>query len=820
MTSLGEAVIEVGADADGFTRDVNGRLRDARGRFVKAGDDAGKGFSLGLRKGLGGGVKSFGQLEFSLAKVAAGASGLLSSIVPLPAALGGVAAGVVAIGGAAAQASASALSAGGALASLGLAAATLQVGTIGLSDAFEAQSEALTELARTGAVTAETQEALDEAMQGLAPSARGVVRAVGDIGPAWQKVQQAVQQDLFEGLGNTLREVSDAVLPAVRTGLTQTAGTLNAAAQSFGDFITAGGGAELLDGILVGLNETLEALLPGIGDIGVGLLEIFDGALGPSQDLAEAFSNAAESFREWAESVNASGALTEFLEGANDIAGDLLGILGNLGSILGSVFGAGAEQGATLLSIFEEATGKLADFLNTVEGQDALQSFFDLIKITGDTIGELGAVVGPIFEGIGDVLEALLPHVSALRDALLPVATVLGETIGGLLTVLAPVLGVLAGVIVGVVEAIAPLVTTLLETLVPAVGEIVGVFMEELVPAFGELLPAIQPFVTFFIASLIPTIKGAIQIATGIIKGLVKVISGVVNVIAGIMTGDWSRVWKGVKQIVEGNIDVMIGIVRGLWTVIKGRVNAIAGILPGIGESFGDAWRDAKRWIDNLIQGVRNIPGNFRRGLQAIGSALRSRIIDPFFNVNARVRNAIGNLIDRVKAIPRRITNALGNIGRLLYNAGRNVIGGLIDGIWSQIGAIANAMYGVTSTIRSYLPFSPAKVGPLSGSGNPEASGETIARMLSEGIARGTRQASAAMSSGLQPLTAQPLARQAASNTTASPSQVSTNSQVTVNQNYFGPSSSGGRLRDIESAVRFGTLAESVRTPGRGVFAR
>src|SRR5690606_28596576 len=106
---------------------------------VKEGDRAGRGFSLGLKKGLGGGSKTFGELEFSLAKVAAGATGLISSIVPLPAALGGVAAGVVAVGGAAAQASASALSAGGALASLGLAAGTLMVGTMGLSDAFEAQ---------------------------------------------------------------------------------------------------------------------------------------------------------------------------------------------------------------------------------------------------------------------------------------------------------------------------------------------------------------------------------------------------------------------------------------------------------------------------------------------------------------------------------------------------------------------------------------------------------------------------------------------------------------------------------------------------------
>lgn len=808
--SLGRAVIEVSADADGFTRDVSGRLRDARGRFVKEGDRAGRGFSLGLKKGLGGGSKTFGELEFSLAKVAAGATGLISSIVPLPAALGGVAAGAVAVGGAAAQASASALSAGGALASLGLAAGTLMVGTMGLSDAFEAQSEALAELAAEGEITAETQEALDEAMESLAPSARGVVRAVGDIAPAWREVQQSVQQELFEGLGKVLRNVSDAVLPGVQKALRKTAGSLNDGATALGDFITSGDGAKTLNSILDGLADTFKALLPGIGHFGAGLLAIFDGAMGPSKDLAEAFSDMGERFRDWAESVNQSGALTDFLRTANDIAGDLLGILGNLSSIIGSVFGAGAAQGATMLSVFEDATGKLADFLKTVEGKDALQSFFDLIKITGDTIGDLGGVVGPIFRGISDVIEALLPHVSALRDALMPVATVLGETIGGLLTVLAPVLGILAGVVVGVIEALAPLVTVLLQELVPAISEIIDVVVDELGPAFSDLIPVIAPFVGYMMATLVPTIKGAIEIATGIIKGLVKIIAGVVNVVVGILTGDWAKVWKGASQIVEGNIDVMKGLLKGLWTIVKGRIDAISQIVPGIGDAFKRGTQSARQWIENLVGRVRNVPQNFRTHLSAIWSVLQARVIQPFVRLNSGVQTRIANLIGRVKNIPSRVRSALGNLGSLLYSSGQRIVNGLIDGLWSRIGAIASAMYGITSKIRAYLPFSPAKEGPLSGSGNPEHSGEVISRMLADGLRKGAQQAATAMGAGLQPLTAQPLTRQvaaasAAPTTTARAASASTvaASPVTVNQNFYGPTTSGGRLNEIDWTLRY-----------------
>ena len=583
-------------------------------------------------------------------------------------------------------------------------------------------SPALAELAAEGEITAETQEALDEAMESLAPSARGVVRAVGDIAPAWREVQQSVQQELFEGLGKVLRNVSDAVLPGVQKALRKTAGSLNDGAKAFGDFITSGDGAKTLNSLLDGLADTFKALLPGIGHFGAGLLAIFDGAMGPSKDLAEAFSDMGERFRDWAESVNQSGALTDFLRTANDIAGDLLGILGNLSSIIGSVFGAGAAQGATMLSVFEDATGKLADFLKTVEGKDALQSFFDLIKITGDTIGDLGGVVGPIFRGISDVIEALLPHVSALRDALMPVATVLGETIGGLLTVLAPVLGILAGVVVGVIEALAPLVTVLLQELVPAISRSSMWWSRSWAGVLGPD-PVIAPFVGYMMATRTHD-QGCDRDRDGIIKGLVKIIAGVVNVVVGILTGDWAKVWKGASQIVEGNIDVMKGLLKGLWTIVKGRIDAIAQIVPGIGDAFKRGTQSARQWIENLVGRVRNVPQNFRTHLSAIWSVLQARVIQPFVRLNSGVQTRIANLIGRVKNIPSRVRSALGNLGSLLYSSGQKIVNGLIDGLWSRIGAIASAMYGITSKIRSYLPFSPAKEGPLSGSGNPEHSGE------------------------------------------------------------------------------------------------
>lgn len=47
-------------------------------------------------------------------------------------------------------------------------------------------------------------------------------------------------------------------------------------------------------------------------------------------------------------------------------------------------------------------------------------------------------------------------------------------------------------------------------------------------------------------------------------------------------------------------------------------------------------------------------------------------------------------------------------------DAGANIVGMIADGITGAIGKAKEAIDGVVSKIRNFLPFSPAKEGPLS----------------------------------------------------------------------------------------------------------
>lgn len=832
--SLGEAVIEVGADLDDLDRDLVRGTRRAARNAEREGDAIGTNLSKGIGKGASKNdeaISTFGQLEFSLAKVGGASAGLIGAIVPIPALLGGIVAGAVAVGGALGQAAGGALSAGTIFASLGLAAATTQIASQGLTEAFDAQSKAEEELAKTGAVSAETQKELDAALKDLAPSARSVVTAVGALTPAWQGVQRAIQGRFFQGIGSDITALGETFLPVLQSSLTETAGILNTTLRGFTAWATEGERVRQIDAILGALNGTLEAILPAVGNIGRGLFALFGGSIGPATEMARAISEATAGFAGWAEGVSQSGQLNSFLRGSNAILGTLVGIVRNVGSILITIFGAGAEQGATLLSIFEQVTGQLAAFLQTATAQSGLQQFFGLIQQSGEAIRQLGGVIVPIFQGVFAIIGALLPQFETLRSILLPIATILGQAIGGALTALAPVLGAVIGLILQLVAAIAPLVGTLLTGLGGAIERIAGLFMENLYPAISGLIPVLLPILDVFLTVFGAQVLNAINLIVDVIGGVFDILGGLITFLTGVFTGDWEKAWDGLVQVFDGVVKILSAAVEFLWNTIKNYFNnggkqvttAVRNWWNGIVQNFTTFQvriiTGVLNWVTRVVNGFLNL----RNRALAFVRALWSTSITLFSNGVSRLGNSVQNGLSRAlgyfSRLPGQIGRAVGNLSGLLYQAGRNVVQGLINGISAMLGRLASMASSMAQTVRNYLPFSPAKEGPLSGLGNPEQSGKKIAEMVGEGITQNVNVPARAMEKALAPVapggraleplrrTAQATGSNAASSAASAPSV--RHGDVSVTQQFFGPTTSGGRLQEINWNVRYATQARS-----------
>lgn len=95
-----------------------------------------------------------------------------------------------------------------------------------------------------------------------------------------------------------------------------------------------------------------------------------------------------------------------------------------------------------------------------------------------------------------------------------------------------------------------------------------------------------------------------------------------------------------------------------------------------------------------------------------------------------------GRFLRWLQGLPGWVKAAIGGLGTLLINSGKDLIAGLIRGIRSKIGDLAGVMGDVAQKVRDYWPFSPAKTGPLSGRGSLFYAGQNLSTDLASGMER------------------------------------------------------------------------------------
>jgi phage-related minor tail protein len=196
------------------------------------------------------------------------------------------------------------------------------------------------------------------------------------------------------------------------------------------------------------------------------------------------------------------------------------------------------------------------------------------------------------------------------------------------------------------------------------------------------------------------------------------------------------------------NSETFRKIVIAAWNGIKAAGSAVFGWLgtyvPMVFEKVKAVAMVVWGFISGYIRMQINIVLGIVRGVIAVYTFFR----DAFNRANSAVVGAVTSLIGYVRGVPGRILGALGNVGSLLYNAGRQVIQGIINGIRSMLGALGNIMSEAMSKVAGFLPGSPVKTGPLRVL-NDGYAGKQIGHMIVGGIDDVSPRLQAAVSGAL-----------------------------------------------------------------------
>lgn len=674
----------------------------------KASDDAGdesgtfftRAFERAAARAVGSGLfRSF----------AVGAAGLVTALSPASTLLGGVTAAILALVGAIGQASGSVLSLGALLGSLGLAALTVKLGFGGVGDALKASAEAAAEFAATGSVSEATTKKLDAALQALQPSAREVVSALRGIALEFATVRNAVQQNLFSELGPQLVQLGRTFLPLVSSSLVDFAQILNVAALDFLKFIRSGENTQRISTILQGLEPILRTLLTAIKPLTDAFLRVFEKSLPFAQQLSTIIAGLAQRFAAFITTTTKSGAFSDFMTTAFQLAGELFGIFGKLGSILGSVFAAGAESGGGLLQLLNKLLGGVADFLKSTNGQTALASFFGLISQAGSILLNTFKTLTPIFQGLSTVFTALQGPIAQLGIALQPVIGQLALTLGDALKTLAPIVAQL-------VTALTPLVAGLLGGLVTAFSEL----FVAITPIFPVLVQVVQALVT----GLLPVLPQLVAILSNSINGFAQLVVALLPLVPSLL-----QLIPPLTQMVVAFAQLVVALLPLINLFTQFSVEAIGRMLPAIiflinatvqfdtfiAKLATTIASVVRVIVDFVVQAVANFQSLRDQGGGLI-SSLIGAIIGAFNslppNVLAAIRGMISGALSAIGGFISSAGTAAGKVAAAIVSAIKTGLSGIAGFFRAPFDA---AKSGVSSALQSILGVVEGFVSKISG---------------------------------------------------------------------------------------------------------
>lgn len=289
----------------------------------------------------------------------------------------------------------------------------------------------------------------------------------------------------------------------------------------------------------------------------------------------------------------------------------------------------------------------------------------------------------------------------------------------------------------------------------------------------SALLPTVTVFVSYLNERLIPAIQRVSDWAIANLGPALQRVGDYIRTDVVPAAQDFAK-WFGdkiapiladiyetrIRQLVDGfkslkdSVKRNEGDLRTFGTWLKRTAEVMAQVLgPAIKFLSGV---QVKSLVTQVKIAIGVVTG-FVRAVQAIGSTVRTaagKVADlaaAFVEAARAVGEKISKVVEKARALPGRIKTALGDVGTLLYESGRKLIQGLIDGIEDKVKDLRGAIGKVAGVVGDHFPFSPVKTGPLT-KWNNGAPGKNLMGMLARGIEAGGPVVARALGKALEHL--------------------------------------------------------------------
>lgn len=599
-------------------------------------------------------------------------------------------------------------------------------GQIGLQEEIDAGITALKDLGgvlfETGGILAGLSRAATEAGGSTLGMLRDSLTSIHDVvdSPGFQ----AGLVDVFKAAHLAMSNLAAQAGPAVKNLFIELGSLLTTVLPQAGEIIGTAIGA---------IADALAQ--PAVTD---GVTAVFDGLLLAVQALAPAMAPLGQ----------ALGAIMQVVAAMLPVFAELV-----TAAVI-PLAGAFAALAPQLVPIVELLGGALTQAFQTL-GPIIQQ----MVPVVGQMLGAafefLGALLPPIAAIFMQILAAVTPLAETLISALAPILPVLSEALTTVLTALQPIVAVALQIITAVIEPLLPMLSEVIQSVLPPLADAIKRLLEALQPVFDALLaiveflmPILVPVIQFIVELLANSLVAAVEGVALVFEGLVEIVTGVWDTIVGVLkmawgliegifTGNfdtlkegWSQFWKGIWSFVKGIWDTILGALKTFLNV--GILGAFGKFFTGLKGAWQTGWTAVKNFGVQIWNGIKSLWSSFgttlanlgRSMMTTVGNLMRSGwesvkgvFTSAWSGLKSAVSTGIRNTITVVKELPGKIKSALGKLGSLLVDAGKQIIKGLINGIKSMFGSVKDTLGGLTSKFKDWKGPAPVDRVLLVGAG-------------------------------------------------------------------------------------------------------
>ena len=197
-----------------------------------------------------------------------------------------------------------------------------------------------------------------------------------------------------------------------------------------------------------------------------------------------------------------------------------------------------------------------------------------------------------------------------------------------------------------------------------------------------SVIQFIMPAILWLVESIWGNIKG-------VFSGTLNIIMGLIKVFAGLFTGDWSKLWEGVKQLINGALQFIWNLANLMF------LGRIVGIIRGF-SSTGIGI------IRSFTTNIRNFFSNMRDSVVAIFNRIRDAIVGAFTSARGRSES----IVNTMRAALNATFTSIKRIATSTFNRVRDAIVNPIQRARDLVKSAVDNIVGFFSGLGSKLSFS------------------------------------------------------------------------------------------------------------------